>query len=66
MENEELTAEVLARRAYHVRNALASFALEGEYLSKECEALFYQFASGEIKTIEELRTKVKLLSNEGH
>ena len=29
MSNEELIPEVLARRAYHVRNALASFALEG-------------------------------------
>ena len=35
MSDEELTPEVLARREYHVRNALASFALEGEYPSKE-------------------------------
>ena len=41
MSGEELTPEVLARREYHVRNALASFALEGEYPSKEAEALFY-------------------------
>ena len=32
MSNEELTPEVLARRAYHVRNALASFALKGNTL----------------------------------
>ena len=49
MSGEELTPEVLARREYHVRNALASFALEGEYPSKE------------IETIEELRKQIDLL-----
>ena len=34
MSDEELTPEVLARREYHVRNALASFALEGNILLK--------------------------------
>lgn len=61
MSNEKLTPEVLARRAYHVRNTLASFALEGEYPSKECEELFNKFASGEIETIEELRAQINLL-----
>lgn len=61
MSGEELTPEVLARREYHVRNALASFALEGEYPSKEAEALFYKFVSGEIETIEELRKQIDLL-----
>lgn len=61
MSNEELTPEVLARRAYHVRNALASFALEGEYPSKEAEDLFNKFASGEIETIDELRVQINLL-----
>lgn len=61
MSDEKLTPEVLARREYHVRNALASFALEGEYSSKEAEALFYKFASGEIQTIDELRAKINLL-----
>ena len=58
MSDEKLTPEVLARREYHVRNSLASFALEGEYPSKEAEALFYKFASGEIETIEELKSKL--------
>lgn len=61
MSNKTLTPEVLSRRTYHVRNALASFALEGEYPSKECETLFYKFASGEIETIEELRKQIDLL-----
>ena len=61
MSGEELTPEVLARREYHVRNALASFALEGVYPSKEAEALFYKFVSGEIETIEELRKQIDLL-----
>lgn len=64
MSNEELTPEVLARRAYHVRNALASFALEGEYPSKEAEDLFNKFASGEIETIDELRVQINLLYSE--
>ena len=64
MSNEELTPEVLARRAYHVRNALASLALEGEYPSKEAEDLFNKFASGEIETIDELRVQINLLSSE--
>ena len=46
MSGEELTPEVLARREYHVRNALA---------------LFYKFVSGEIETIEELRKQIDLL-----
>ena len=64
MSNEELIPEVLARRAYHVRNALASFALEGEYPSKEAEDLFNKFASGEIETIDELRVQINLLYSE--
>lgn len=55
MSNEKLTPEVLARREYHIRNALASFALEGEYPSKEFEFLLNKFASGEIETMDELR-----------
>lgn len=64
MSDEELTPEVLARREYHVRNALASFALEGEYPSKEAEELFNKFASGEIETIDELRVQINLLYSE--
>ena len=64
MSDEKLTPEVLARREYHVRNSLASFALEGEYPSKEAEALFYKFASGEIETIEELKKQIDLLEYE--
>lgn len=58
MQDEELTPEILARREFHVRNALASFALEGEYPSKEFEVLLKKFTSGEIKTLEELRTRM--------
>lgn len=38
-DDEKLTPEILARREFHIKNALASFALEGEYPSKECEVL---------------------------
>nr|WP_041603857.1 antitoxin VbhA family protein [Histophilus somni] len=64
MNDEKLTPEVLDRRAYHVRNALASFALEGEYPSNEAEDLFNKFASGEIETMDELRVQINLLYSE--
>ena len=64
MNDEKLTPEVLARRAYHVRNALASFALEGEYPYKDAEDLFNKFASGEIETMDELRVQINLLYSE--
>lgn len=54
-DDEKLTPEILARREFHIKNALASFALEGEYPSKECEVLLKKYASGEIKTLDELR-----------
>ncbi|HDX0974187.1 TPA: antitoxin VbhA family protein [Pasteurella multocida] len=57
-DDEELTPEILARRDFHIKNALASFALEGEYPSKECEVLLKKYVSGEIKTLDELRIRL--------
>ena len=64
MSDEELTPEVLARREYHVRNALASFALEGNILLKRRRSYLINFASGEIETIDELRVQINLLYSE--
>lgn len=58
MEKDSLTPEILARREFHIKNALASFALEGEYPSKECEVLLKKYVSGEIKTLDELRIRL--------
>ncbi|WP_419851663.1 antitoxin VbhA family protein [Actinobacillus pleuropneumoniae] len=41
-----------------LKTALASFALEGEYPSKECEVLLKKYASGEITTLDELRIRI--------
>ncbi|MEE3691300.1 antitoxin VbhA family protein [Glaesserella parasuis] len=57
-DDEKLTPEILARREFHIKNALASFALEGEYPSKECEVLLKKYVSGEIKTLDELRIRL--------
>lgn len=45
----------LERREFHIRNAIASFALEGEHPSPYVINLLDKFKTGEIKTIEELR-----------
>ena len=57
-DDEKLTPEILARREFHIKNALASFALEGVYPSKECEVLLKKYVSGEIKTLDELRIRL--------
>lgn len=49
----------LERRRFHIRNTIASFELEGEYLSPYILELFDKFGNGEIKTIDELRKMVK-------
>lgn len=61
MKDNNLTPEILERRKYHIRNAIASFELEGEYASPECLELLEKFGNGEIKTIEELCKMVELL-----
>ena len=63
MSDEELTPEVLARREYHVRNALASFALEGNILLKRRRSYLINLL-GEIETIDELRVQINLLYSE--
>ncbi|MFZ7175066.1 antitoxin VbhA family protein [[Pasteurella] aerogenes] len=45
----------LDRRKFHIRNAIASFALEGEHPSPYFADLLEKFGNGEIKTMEELK-----------
>ena len=45
----------LERRKFHIRNAIASFALEGEHPSPYFADLLKKFGNGEIKTMEELK-----------
>ncbi|HHE3641985.1 TPA: antitoxin VbhA family protein [Pasteurella multocida] len=61
MKDNKLTPEILERRRYHIRNAIASFELEGEYASPECLDLLEKFGNGEIETMEELRKMIDLL-----
>ena len=63
MSDEELTPEVLARREYHVRNALASFALKGNILLKRRRSYLINLLL-EIETIDELRVQINLLYSE--
>lgn len=48
----------LERRKFHIRNTIASFELEGEYLPPEILELFDKFGNDEIKTVDELRKMV--------
>lgn len=52
----------LNKRKYYVRNAIASFALEGEHPSPFVLGLLMKYEKGEIETIEELRR----ITNEGN
>lgn len=45
----------LERRRFHIRNAIASFALEGEHPSPYFSDLLKKFGNGEIQTLEELK-----------
>ncbi|HHE3712861.1 antitoxin VbhA family protein [Pasteurella multocida] len=45
----------LDRRRFHIRNAIASFALEGEHPSPYFADLLEKFGNGEIQTMEELK-----------
>ncbi|MDG6882836.1 Uncharacterised protein [Phocoenobacter uteri] len=47
----------LKRRNYHVRNAIASFALEGEIPSPHLLELLKKYENGEISSLEELEIK---------